>query len=83
MCALFPWQAQRFFKEHHKFMTEGELEGNKGRFSARRADMFNQIFYGYSTLFAGAEEIKKGIGNKQTERERINFEIVKLSHTNH
>jgi SAM-dependent methyltransferase len=39
---------QRFFKEHYATMTEGpEMAANKAWLSPRKADMFNQIFYGY------------------------------------
>lgn len=40
--------AQRFFKEHYATMTEGAtMAANKAWLSPRKADMFNQIFYGY------------------------------------
>lgn len=46
--AAFFDPAQRFFTEHYEIMTGSPaMEGNKQFFSSRRADMFNQIFYGY------------------------------------
>jgi predicted SAM-dependent methyltransferase len=46
--AAFFDPAQRFYKEHYEVMTSGPgMEANKQFFSSRRADMFNQIFYGY------------------------------------
>jgi SAM-dependent methyltransferase len=46
--AAFFDPAQRFFREHYAVMTEAPgMEGNKAWLSNRRADMFNQIFYGY------------------------------------